>query len=432
MNDLPVWAVRLREERQSREWSLKDMARRLIDAAGGRTREHLPTQESLTRMVRAWEAGKHRPNEPYPALLAQIFEVPERELFANPPNADELVMPSEGIFIRKAPDGDDMERRRLLQIAAASAGIGIFGVSGEPVRQLLELSLDHGFRSGEEWEISAADHLHALRTRPPAQVAADLIIDLLTVRRQMEVSSPAEVTELQRTLAVLASIHANALTRLGDHGAAVRWWRTGRSAADASGDREVRLLVRSEEAGHGLYGQRAPETVMRLVGNAEQVAGGLSVDLLTTRAKALSLLGRHAEARETLDAVVELTEKGDRGDSLGFWKENQIYFTQSWVHAGAGDEARAGTARENVLRLTCNYQYQANIALHEALCTVVQGATDEGVRRAATVIDPLPVAYRSNHIIETGRMLLRAIPLDQQDRPAVGEFREVLSTKVAT
>ncbi|MGC5009832.1 hypothetical protein ACLQ2R_03605 [Streptosporangium sp. DT93] len=387
----------------------------------------MPTHESLTRMVRTWEAGQHQPSEPYPQLLAQIFDVAEGELFADPSDGTELAKSSEGSLIRKAPDGDDdMERRRLLQLAAASAGIGMVGVSGEPVRQLLDLFLDQDFRSGEEWEMSAADHLYALRTRPPAQVAADLVVDLLTVRRQMEASSPAEVTELQRTLAMLASIHANALTRLGDHGAAVRWWRTGRSAADASGDREVRLMVRSEEAGHGLYGQRAPETVMRLVGNAEQIAGP-SVDLLTTRAKALSLLGKHAEACETLDALVELTEKGAHGDSLGFWKENQIYFAQSWVYAGAGDEVRAGTARENVLRQTGDYQYRANVALHEALCTVVQGAVDEGVRQAAAVIDPLPAAYRSNHIIETGRMLLRSVPLDQQERPAIGEFREVLA-----
>ncbi len=385
-------------------------------------------------MVRAWETGKHRPSEPYPLLLAQIFEVAEGELFADLPNVAELAKASEGNLMWKASDGgdDDMERRRLLRLAAASAGIGIFGASGEPVRQLLDLSIDHGFRSGEEWEMSAADHLYALRTRPPAQVAADLVIDLLTVRRQMEASSPAEVTELQRTLAMLAGIHANALTRLGDHGAAVRWWRTGRSAADASGDREVRLLVRSEEAGHGLYGQRAPETVMRLVGNAEQVAGGTSVDLLTTRAKALSLLGKHTEAYQTLDALVGLTEKGGRGDSLGFWKEDQIYFAQSWIYAGAGDETRAGVARENVLRLTNDYQYQVNVALHEALCTVVQGAVDEGVRRAAAVIDPLPVAYRSNHIIETARMLLRAIPLDQQHRLAIGELREVPAIEAAT
>lgn len=314
MNDLPVWAVRLREERRSQKWSQKDVARQLIDAASGRTRAHMPTHESLARMVRTWEAAQHRPSEPYPQLLAQIFEVTEEELFADSPDVADSGEVSEGSLVWKASDGDDdMERRRLLQLAAASAGIGILGASGEPVRQLLDLSLDHGFRSGEEWEMSAADHLHALRTRPPAQVAADLIIDLLTVRRQMEASSPAEVTELQRTLAMLASIHANALTRLGDHGAAVRWWRTGRSAVDASGDRELRLLVRAEEAGHGLYGQRAPETVMRLVNIAEQVAGGPSVDLLTTRAKALSLLGKHAEACETLDVLVGLTEKGAAG-----------------------------------------------------------------------------------------------------------------------
>jgi hypothetical protein len=96
----------------------------------------------------------------------------------------------------------------------------------------------------------------------------------------------------------------------------------------------------------------------------------------------------------------------------------------------AGDEARADTARDNVLRLTSDYQYGANVLLHEALCMIVKGGIDEGMRRAATVIDPLPAAYRSNHIMETGRMLLRAVPLDQQNRPAAVEFREVLAIEV--
>ncbi|WP_344914906.1 helix-turn-helix transcriptional regulator [Streptosporangium oxazolinicum] len=433
MNDLPVWAVRLRHERRSRKWSPKYVARQLIDAASGRIRAHMPTHESLARMVRTWEAGKHRPSEPYPQLLAQIFGVTEEELFADPPNATDSGEAPEGTLSWKAPDGDnDMERRRLLQIAAASAGIGILGVSGEPVRQLLDLSLSHDFRSGEEWEMSCDDHLHALRTRPPAQVVADLVIDLHLLRRQMETSSPAEVTGLQRVLAALSAVHGNALTRMGDHGAAVRWWHTARHAADASGDREVRLLVRGEEAGTGLYGQRTPETVLRLVRNAERIAGGPSVDLLTTQAKALSMLGKHEEARETLNALVDLAAKGATGDSIGFWKENQIYFAESWVHASAGDEDKAATARENVLRLTGDYQYGANIMLHEALCTVVRGGIDEGVRRAATVIDALSPAYRSRYILETGQMLLRAVPHDQQNRPTIGEFREVLAIEAAT
>jgi hypothetical protein len=49
------------------------------------------------------------------------------------------------------------------------------------------------------------------------------------------------------------------------------------------------------------------------------------------------------------------------------------------------------------------------------------------VQQAVAVLQALPVAYQSNMITETGRMVLRAVPLDRQERPAVAELREVLA-----
>ena len=166
---------------------------------------------------------------------------------------------------------DDTERRRLLQIAVSSAGLSAF--SGEPVRQLLELSLGHEFRSIEEWELTCADHLHALRTRPPMQVATDLAIDLLALQRQMDsADAPRNTPDLHRVMAALSTLHANALTRLGDHAMALRWWGTARRAADASGDLELMLGVRATEPGHNLYGQRDPITILRLTQSAQEIA----------------------------------------------------------------------------------------------------------------------------------------------------------------
>jgi transcriptional regulator with XRE-family HTH domain len=326
---------------------------------------------------------------------------------------------------------DATERRQLLRFAATGAALGALGMSSEPVRRLLSLSLHRDFRTVDEWEVSCADHLHALRTRPPAQVAADLGIDLMVVRGQVDSCAPAEVAGLHRVTATLSSIHANALTRLGDHGAAIRWWRTARQSADLSGDFGLRLMVRGEEAGHGLYGQRTPETVLRLVESAQQIAGEPSVDLMTTQAKALTMLGRHDEARQTLHTLVRLAETNPPSDPWGFWRPSQLHFTESWVYAGAGDEAAADKARDKVLNLTHSYVYKANIVLHGALCTVVRGGTDEGVRQAASTINGTPHAYRSTHILETGRQVLQAVPLDQRHRPAVREFREVLAMETA-
>ncbi|GGK75880.1 hypothetical protein Sme01_51570 [Sphaerisporangium melleum] len=325
-------------------------------------------------------------------------------------------------------DGDDdMERRTALQLLAGLSTVGAIGVSGEPVRQLLDASLGQEYRAIEEWEVVCADHLHALRTRPPVQVATDLLVDLLALRHQIDTAPPTVAPDLHRVMAVLGDIHASALTRLGDHGAAIRWWRTARQSADTSGDLGLRLLVRGDEAGHGLYGQRAPETVLHLVRQAQHLAGGSTVDFLTTEVKALSLLGRHDEALAALNTLHTLAEKGVAADRYGFWSPSQVHFADSWVYAATGHEARADTARESVLQITRDYQYRANVQLHEALCMVVQGGINEGMRHAMTTLDYLSPAYRSRHIIETGRMVRQAVPRDRQSQPSVTEFRVLLA-----
>lgn len=99
----------------------------------------------------------------------------------------------------------------------------------------------------------------------------------------------------------------------------------------------------------------------------------------------------------------------------------------SWVHASEGNETAADTACDDVLTRTRDWQYGANVHLHEALCTVANGGTDQGARQAATVLDALPAAYRTNMITYTGDMVLGRVPIDQRHRPAVRELHEVLT-----
>jgi len=320
------------------------------------------------------------------------------------------------------------ERRQVLRLAAVGAGIGALGIPGETLRQGIAISYANDFRTIAEWTNACTDHLYALHNHPPAQVAANLLIDLFTVKRQKEASSPAETVELDAVTAALAGMQANLLTRLGDHGAALRWWHTARQAADASGNLEIRVLVRAEQARHGVYGQRDPQTVLNIIEDAQRLLGPSrpSVDLLTTKAKALAVLGRHDEAQKTLNTVLDVADKGVTPDPLGFWSEAKLYFAHSWVYALMGEEAKADEARDHVRTHARGYQYRTNVQLHEALSTVVNGGTVEGVRRAAEIIDAVKPAYRTQHIRHTGQMVLNAVPLTHHDHPAVAELRELL------
>ncbi|HEY4853965.1 MAG TPA: hypothetical protein VII22_24530 [Streptosporangiaceae bacterium] len=75
-----------------------------------------------------------------------------------------------------------------------------------------------------------------------------------------------------------------------------------------------------------------------------------------------------------------------------------------------------------------DYQYAANVRLHEALCTVTNGGIDTGARQAADILAALPSGQHSHMITETGKTVLRAVPLEKRQLPAVREFREVLAT----
>src|SRR5262249_44503230 len=205
---------------------------------------------------------------------------------------------------------DTRDRRWLWGWPAASLGAGALGASpADPARQLLaDLLLASRQRSLEDWEITCADHLHAIRTRPPAQARNDLLVDLAAVQHQLT-TNPSQTVELHRIIAMLAALHGDALTRLGEHGPAITWWRTARHAADLSGDLHLRLHTRGQEAVFGLYGQRDPQTVLQLTRRARQIAGSVPsvglARLVSTEAKALALLGQHAEAGQALNTLTD-------------------------------------------------------------------------------------------------------------------------------
>ena len=331
-----------------------------------------------------------------------------------------------------------MRRRAFLLDLAALATIeqNDPAGTGEPVRQLLDMAVMSELRSVDDWEMTCADHLHGLRTQPPSKVRDALIVDLLAIHRQMKNTDAHDNPDLQRIVAALSTLHANALTRLGDHGSAIHWWRTARAAADKSGDLELRLGVRATEAGHGLYGQRAPDTVLRLTENAQQIAGsapslGLAL-VVCSKAKALTLLGRHPEAVQALNSYRDLSASAPEPTGImpGYWKGGQLHFAEHMVHAAAGDESKAHQAKNHVLASSGNPDYQTStlVYLRDAQCVVANGGFDEGIHYATEILDSVPPRYRSHMITETGKAVLRAVPVEQQQSRAIREFRELLTS----
>jgi transcriptional regulator with XRE-family HTH domain len=414
--------ARLAAERERRRLSKRDLARRIA----ARVEDQCPTVETLLSYVKRWEAGKSGISERYRFACAAALGLEPADLFGPAPGAAPAPEPGKGDG-SELDDWGDMERRRLLM---ATLGLSAFAVAA-PLAALVDLAATSEPRDMDAWLITVADHLHAMRTRPPAQAGDDLTLDLLRLRHQM-IQPDADVDELQRVLASLAVIYAGLLTRLGEHGPALRWWRTAANAADDSGDLALRLLVRGEAAVCGLAGQRHPSTVLRLMDEIERIGAGSrwAIDIKGTRAKALSLLGRHDEARAALQAVRSVAPPAGAPDCPipTLWLPDQVYFAASWVLAAAGDERGAGEAREQVLAITPDYQYRTNVRLHGALCTVVKGGSAEGAGQAAEILDAMPAGYRNQIISEHAKYVLDAVPAADRELPAIREYEEVLAT----
>ncbi|WP_067466929.1 helix-turn-helix domain-containing protein [Actinomadura macra] len=330
---------------------------------------------------------------------------------------------------------DDMERRALLQLAALGMSAGALGT--EPLGRLVDLALTIAPRDLDDWHLTCDDHLHAIRTQPPEDARRELVIDLLALDRQLKAADVGERTELQRVQASLATLYANVLTRLGDHGPAIRWWRTARAAADATGDLELRLGVRATETGHARYGQRSPALVLHLVQNYQHIAGAKgslgSALLKCSEAKAFSALGRHEEANNALRTCEDLFPAvSNRCDIMqDYWTGGQLQFASLVISAGAGDEGPVQAALANslaVLSRTGDHPYVTQNQLQAALCTVVNGGIDRGARQAAEILAALPPSRWSHMITETGKAVVRAVPVERRDRAAVRELCALTSS----
>lgn len=358
-----------------------------------------------------------------------------------PPVAEMGSLRNLGWSAESDDQGEAATKRRQLFHLAAGLGAAALTPSSEELRQYFDVNPLVDAQTLADWERACADHLHAVCTRPADEAHRDLDVDLravlLRAKLMVDTFGPdhAKTRDIARVVSAMSTLNANVLTRLGQHARAGSWWRTARQMADASGDLHLALGVRSTEAGHLLSaGESDPASVLSLIHEADAIVarspnsyGAALIEM--TRAKALSRLGRHAEAIAALEGVGDQLETGHLPVTImrRYWANQQLTYARMVIYSAAGKEPQSIDAQNQILAGNRDYQYPIIARLHTALCIVVRGGVEEGARSAVAVLADVPSTFRTNMIDRAGRMVIGAVPNDRQARPEVRDLRSMLA-----
>jgi transcriptional regulator with XRE-family HTH domain len=293
----PLWAARLRAERNKRLWSQKETAVQLRNAADEHVRARLPSISSLQRYVRAYEAGKNHPGDRYVELYCRAFGRSREYLFGS------------------ASEGAGQERLPTVQdVASFTAWINATNTTDAAIDRIFE----------------AAHQLAEAHTRePPRRVLANVML----LHRQVQTLLREGRQHLRQTrdlFRVDADLLAHASILLGDihrdgtasvHGAAAVL-----CADEAGSSRALGLSAQAKVARWRGAHLRGKEGQRYYALSADQARQGYEcapraparVLLANQEASAAALLGDVSRARQALRRAEEAAE-GSSGFSDSGW-----------------------------------------------------------------------------------------------------------------
>jgi transcriptional regulator with XRE-family HTH domain len=337
---------------------------------------------------------------------------------------------------------DDVERRTLLQLLSMlGVGTAIPIDAIEHLRGDIEAFIEpNNDLALEDWERIAWEYGYTVVRQAPGHVVADLAVDLHELRRLFRRSTDPRVRAgLLGVSAQLSAWMADELHSLGMLGPAWRWWRTARTAADQSGDRDLRVWVRAREAFNAFHSVRPATSVLALADEAVHIAAGTPslglVEAHKNRAYAFMRQGDETKARVALDDMRRAFE-GLPGDvasdvhSLWGWPERIMYMVDSHIYTAFG-APEAASAQERALAL---YPPQwrtdvTRIKLLQSITLIRDGDIGDGLQHAGTAMMAIRQGIHGHQsVLWAGRQVLDALPDDRaRALPAAKELQAMIS-----
>jgi hypothetical protein len=332
-----------------------------------------------------------------------------------------------------------MRRRYFLANAAALAALGKVDTPAavQTIRKEMNLSLaeERAGADAAEWQEIAQDYGESYPVAAPAELIEPLMVDMLGVQAAIRRNerTPAQ-RDLLQVAAILSAFIAQTVANLGQPLEARRWWRTAKNAADRSGDPYTALWVRGREIIRAIESRPIP-AILQLIGEAEGIASQAppeaTLELVAAKAQTLALAGRGSEATEALYILRKRFGESPAGFSGNIlsWGQERLHGTESFAYSRIGKLPEAEIATSDGLQLyarngNSSIRHRAGLQLSLAFALISSGDVNEGLSHARACLSILPESHRDAHLVDYGRKLLDIVPLSDQQRPIVQEYRE--------
>ncbi|WP_231633490.1 hypothetical protein, partial [Streptomyces clavuligerus] len=269
----------------------------------------------------------------------------------------------------------------------------------------------------------------------PVPMLGHLLPELDEIRTLAAERQPATAQmRLSEMTAVLATLTADALMKLGRLRHSRAWYATARTAADDSTDTDLRARVRAQAAMLPYY--YGPLTsAVTLAREARILARHRTTPTAAfaaaAEARALARHGDTTRAREAIHRARDTFDRaapGDPDDAFAF-PERRLLLYLSGALTYLGDTREADRVRSRALTLYGDHPGidPALLHLEQAICLARDRHPAEACRLATSAYLELPAAQRTDLIGARAHDVLTAIPQRLRSAPAARALGDALA-----
>ncbi|MFI1226231.1 MULTISPECIES: helix-turn-helix domain-containing protein [unclassified Streptomyces] len=367
-----------------------------------------------------WESGKRTPKAATIGLLCRFygsspvelgFEDTASKVLATKLSTTQTVEADDDRFGRRVDHARRVVDRTL---ATSSVSAGQLDLLDE---QVLESRQRYVYTPPEPMIDALMTHL-------------DEVIDLAAERQ------PAAVqVHLSELTAMLSTLIADGLMKLGRLTQSEYWYRTARHAADDSGNNELRARVRAQAAMLPFY-YGPLETAVALTREARMLCHGrpstTGAFAAAAEARAQAKLGNEEAAVDAINHAARIYEQsgsGGRDNDAWAFPERRFHLYVSGTYTALGRTRQARQAQTQALAL---YPEQSGIdpallRLEGAICLAHERSPAEACEMAGNTYLSMAPAHRTPIIEERARDVLTTLPPAVRNSRSARELTQLLA-----